>query len=57
MSAPTGKARGFDRGSGLAPRQAGAIAQLAAEPTAISLRIPVSLLEQMKIAAHKRDVP
>ncbi len=25
--------------------------------TAISLRLPVSLLEQIKIAAHKRDVP
>jgi hypothetical protein len=25
--------------------------------TSISLRLPVSLLEQIKIAAHKRDVP
>jgi predicted DNA binding CopG/RHH family protein len=25
--------------------------------TAISLRLPVGLLEQIKIAAHKRDVP
>ena len=25
--------------------------------TAISLRLPVSLLEDIKIAAHKRDVP
>ena len=25
--------------------------------TAISLRLPISLLEQIKIAAHKRDVP
>ena len=25
--------------------------------TAISLRLPVSLLERIKIAAHKRDVP
>jgi predicted DNA binding CopG/RHH family protein len=25
--------------------------------TAISLRLPVSLLEAIKIAAHKRDVP
>jgi len=25
--------------------------------TAISLRLPVSLLDQIKIAAHKRDVP
>ena len=25
--------------------------------TAISLRLPVSLLEQIKVAAHKRDVP
>src|SRR5271170_7668447 len=25
--------------------------------TAISLRLPVSLLEQIKIAAHKRDAP
>jgi len=25
--------------------------------TAISLRLPVSLLEQIKIAAYKRDVP
>jgi predicted DNA binding CopG/RHH family protein len=25
--------------------------------TAISLRLPVSLLEEIKIAAHKRDVP
>jgi len=24
---------------------------------AISLRLPISLLEQIKIAAHKRDVP
>ena len=24
---------------------------------AISLRLPVSLLEEIKIAAHKRDVP
>ena len=26
-------------------------------PTSISLRLPVSLLEQIKVAAHKRDVP
>ena len=25
--------------------------------TAISLRLPVSLLDEIKIAAHKRDVP
>jgi hypothetical protein len=25
--------------------------------TSISLRLPVSLLEQIKVAAHKRDVP
>jgi len=25
--------------------------------TAISLRLPLSLLEEIKIAAHKRDVP
>jgi predicted DNA binding CopG/RHH family protein len=25
--------------------------------TAISLRLPVSLLEEIKIAAHKRDAP
>ena len=25
--------------------------------TAISLRLPISLLEQIKIAAHERDVP
>jgi predicted DNA binding CopG/RHH family protein len=25
--------------------------------TAISLRLPVSLLERIKVAAHKRDVP
>jgi len=25
--------------------------------TAISLRLPVSLLEQIKVAANKRDVP
>ena len=25
--------------------------------TSISLRLPVSLLESIKIAAHKRDVP
>lgn len=25
--------------------------------TAITLRVPVSLLEQIKVAAHKRDVP
>ena len=25
--------------------------------TAISIRLPVSLLEQIKVAAHKRDVP
>jgi predicted DNA binding CopG/RHH family protein len=25
--------------------------------TSISLRLPVSLLERIKIAAHKRDVP
>jgi predicted DNA binding CopG/RHH family protein len=25
--------------------------------TAISLRLPISLLEQIKIAAHKRDAP
>jgi predicted DNA binding CopG/RHH family protein len=25
--------------------------------TAIALRLPVSLLEQIKIAAHKRDLP
>ena len=25
--------------------------------TSISLRLPISLLEQIKIAAHKRDVP
>jgi predicted DNA binding CopG/RHH family protein len=25
--------------------------------TSISLRLPVSLLERIKVAAHKRDVP
>jgi predicted DNA binding CopG/RHH family protein len=25
--------------------------------TSISLRLPISLLEQIKVAAHKRDVP
>ncbi len=30
---------------------------LAPSTTAISLRLPVSLLEEIKIAAHKRDVP
>ena len=41
----------------LAPRQANAIAKPQPSTTAISLRLPVSLLEQIKIAAHKRDVP
>ncbi|EAQ35077.1 hypothetical protein NB311A_14315 [Nitrobacter sp. Nb-311A] len=27
------------------------------QPTAISLRLPVNLLEQIKIAANRRDVP
>jgi predicted DNA binding CopG/RHH family protein len=33
------------------------LANLKPSTTAISLRLPVSLLEQIKIAAHKRDVP
>ena len=32
-------------------------ANLKPSTTAISLRLPVSLLEQIKIAANKRDVP
>ena len=32
------------------------LANLQPSTTAISLRLPVSLLEQIKIAAHKRDV-
>jgi predicted DNA binding CopG/RHH family protein len=30
---------------------------LRASTTSISLRMPVSLLERIKLAAHKRDVP
>jgi predicted DNA binding CopG/RHH family protein len=30
---------------------------LRSSTTSISLRLPVSLLERIKIAAHKRDVP
>ena len=30
---------------------------LRSSTTSISLRMPVSLLEQIKLAAHKRDVP
>lgn len=30
---------------------------LKASTTSISLRMPVSLLERIKLAAHKRDVP
>ena len=33
------------------------LANLQPSTTAISLRLPVSLLEGIKIAAHKRDVP
>jgi predicted DNA binding CopG/RHH family protein len=33
------------------------LANLQPSTTAISLRLPVSLLEAIKIAAHKRDVP
>lgn len=32
-------------------------ANLKPSTTAISLRLPVSLLEQIKVAANKRDVP
>jgi predicted DNA binding CopG/RHH family protein len=31
--------------------------KLRASTTSISLRLPVSLLERIKVAAHKRDVP
>jgi predicted DNA binding CopG/RHH family protein len=31
--------------------------KLRASTTSISLRLPVSLLERIKLAAHKRDVP
>ena len=30
---------------------------LRSSTTSISLRLPVSLLEEIKVAAHKRDVP
>ena len=30
---------------------------LRASTTSISLRLPVGLLERIKVAAHKRDVP
>ena len=33
------------------------LSNLQPSTTAISLRLPVSLLEEIKIAAHKRDVP
>ena len=33
------------------------LANLQPSTTAISLRLPLSLLEAIKIAAHKRDVP
>jgi predicted DNA binding CopG/RHH family protein len=33
------------------------LANLRPSTTSISLRLPVSLLERIKVAAHKRDVP
>ena len=33
------------------------LSNLQPSTTAISLRLPVSLLDEIKIAAHKRDVP
>jgi predicted DNA binding CopG/RHH family protein len=49
--------RGLDCCSQLAASQARSAANLQPSTTAISLRLPVSLLEEIKIAAHKRDVP
>ncbi len=48
-----------DSGAGLDWRRAKRVRlpSLMPSTTAISLRLPVSLLEQIKIAAHKRDVP
>jgi predicted DNA binding CopG/RHH family protein len=46
-------------GTGLDWRQAERVRLPNLQPstTSISLRLPVSLLESIKIAAHKRDVP
>jgi predicted DNA binding CopG/RHH family protein len=43
----------FDLGKAIPAR----FPNLKPSTTAISLRLPVSLLEQIKIAANKRDVP
>jgi predicted DNA binding CopG/RHH family protein len=49
--------RALGRGPRLATGRAGSAAQSSASTISISLRLPVSLLESIKIAADKRDVP
>ena len=46
-------------GAGVAPSYHGcrALPNLKPSTTAISLRLPVSLLDRIKVAANKRDVP
>jgi predicted DNA binding CopG/RHH family protein len=50
-------AHGFDSARRLEPRGEGTIAEFEADTAAISLRLPVHLLEAIKIEANKRDVP
>jgi predicted DNA binding CopG/RHH family protein len=57
MSAPLGSARIRPRTSNWHRAERVRLPNLQPSTTAISLRLPVSLLEQIKIAAHKRDVP
>ncbi len=57
MSAPSGRARIRPRISTGGEAKQVRLPNLQPSTTAISLRLPVSLLEEIKIAAHKRDVP
>ncbi|HZA66591.1 MAG TPA: CopG family antitoxin [Geminicoccaceae bacterium] len=47
----------LDRSRGLERAERVRLPNLRPSRTSISLRLPVSLLERIKIAAHKRDVP
>ena len=47
----------FDRSRRVEPAERFRLPNLRPPTTSISLRLPVSLLERLKLAAHKRDVP
>jgi CopG antitoxin of type II toxin-antitoxin system len=56
-NAPTGNARTRPANLDWSRAKRVRLPNLQPSTTAISLRLPISLLEEIKLAAHKRDVP